>query len=304
MDILSRFRLLWILPTACITLVGCAGIKGAPDSFRVTKDAISEYDCYLKPRALIDTARCSQSSDRQFRDKVIDARIEVTDMQFRDFVNELTFQGTSFNLFSDFALLGLGAAGALASGGTTNILAAASAGVTGARGAVDKDIYYRATLPSVISTMRANRKEVLADIQTKKQLDEHAYTLGDALKDLNRYEEASTLNAALGTITAKADATATEADNVMQAMFTARLVEPDVQKRRVALSNHIRKLEAENDKDKLDKIAEVLGATIGSDIKEEAKDVRAKISTKILTKDDMDKISKTLHEKQITEEDF
>jgi hypothetical protein len=143
---------------------------------------------------------------RAWRDAVIDARITMADLYFRDFTHKLHSQGTSFNVLSDFAVLGMNAAGALASGGTTNALAGASAGVTGARGAVDKDVYYRETLSSLVRTMEATRKEILVEIKTNmKSYDEVQYSMGDALYDLQRYENAGTLNSALSTITGKAD---------------------------------------------------------------------------------------------------
>lgn len=285
----------------CLISTGCAGIKGAPDSALLTDESVNDLKCYLKADVLVkNTCNAAPPQDiqtRKFRDTVISARITVADLEFRDFINDLSSQSTSFNIFSDLAVLGLSAAGTLASGGTTAALAAASAGVTGARGAVDKDVYYRETLPSLIRTMEANRKEVLLDIQTKKQLDENQYPLGDALHDLGRYEAAGTLAAALGTITGKADAAANKADQLMTAMSITSIVSQDVQIRRKSLSDYTRTLETNNDKTALDKIAEALGVTITSDIKQESKDIRYEIATKITTSDDMNKISKILNEK-------
>jgi hypothetical protein len=315
MNIINRLLLNISIVLVSITIIGCAGIKGTPEFTMQTKEAVSELDCYLKADVLVKTS-CNNPTTTginasptgksiEWRNDVINARIVVADLQFRDFVNELSSQGTGLNLLSDFAVIGLGTAGALATGGATNVLSAASAAVTGARGAVDKDVYYKETLPSLVRTMEANRKLVLLDIKTSmKELDESQYSLGDALNDLHRYEEAGTLHAALSTITGTADEVAKKADAELKtALFTSFIASEPLHKRKAKLSNYIRELEQKNDRDKLDRISKVLNTPVNPNIKEEGKAIRLELDKQINSDDNkMDSISTLL--KPITQQDF
>lgn len=299
--LIKYLRTLTIIIFLLNILSGCAGIKGAPDSTVSTEAAKTDLECYLKANVLInekcDSAGSSHETTREWRDNVINSRLTVADLLFRDFKNDLTSQGTSFNIFSDLAVLGLSAAGALASGGTTNILAAASAGVTGARGAVDKDVYYRETLPGLISTMEAARKEVLLDIKTNmKQLDENQYTVGDALLDLQRYETAGTLSAALGIITGKAQEAAQKADEDLKtAAYASTIVSAEIQTRKKQLFGYIRELVKNNQKTELDNIASLLSITSTSEIKDERKAILLELDKRITSSASMDAVSGLLH---------
>ncbi|MDD5277261.1 MAG: hypothetical protein PHR16_14420 [Methylovulum sp.] len=291
-----------------IVLTGCAGIKGTPSPTVKTEDALSALNAYLKVDVLTKSDstnpkdRNKPEQSKVWRDTIIDARITIADLYFRDFTNDLHSQGTSFNILSDFAVLGMSAAGALASGGTTNVLAAASAGVTGARGAVDKDIYYRETLPGLIRTMEANRKEILVGIKTKmKSHDASQYSLGDALYDLQRYENAGTLNSALSTITGKADEAANTADETLSALFTATIVPEDVNDRKVKLADYIRGLKS-NDKTTLDKIAKLIKIAVTPDMETEREFILDELNKRINSVVTMDEISGQL--KELTNEAF
>lgn len=320
MNIINRLLLNISFILVSLTVVGCAGIKGTPDFAMQTDDAVSDLSCYLEANVLVKTS-CENTTTTgtnasstqspilppiEWRNTVINARIVVADLQFRDFVKALSSQGTSLNLFSDFAVIGLGTAGALATGGATNVLSAASASVTGARGAVDKDVYYKETLPSLVRTMEASRKLVLLDIKTSmKQLDESEYTLGDALNDLHRYEEAGTLHAALGTITGTADEVAKKADTELKtALYTSSIAPPALQKRKVKLFGYIRELEQNNEKSKLDQISTTLNILPANpDIKEECKAIRLELNKQINSDEKkMNSISTQL--KPITKQDF
>jgi hypothetical protein len=315
MNIINRLLLNISIVLVSITIIGCAGIKGTPEFTMQTKEAVSELDCYLKADVLVKTS-CNNPTTTginasptgksiEWRNDVINARIVVADLQFRDFVNELSSQGTGLNLLSDFAVIGLGTAGALATGGATNVLSAASAAVTGARGAVDKDVYYKETLPSLVRTMEANRKLVLLDIKTSmKELDESQYSLGDALNDLHRYEEAGTLHAALSTITGTADEVAKKADTQLTALYTSSIAPPDLQKRKVKLSDYIYdELVQKNEKGKLDQISTILKIPVNTDINKEVAAILLKLDEQIGANDKMmDSISAQL--KPITQQDF
>src|SRR5262249_46089227 len=113
-----------------------------------------------------------------------------------------------FGLATDLIVLGLNAAGAVVGGAEAkSALAAASGGIVGAKGAVDKDLFYQKTLPALIAQMSAQRKVVLVDIRRGLTLDVDQYPLQQALVDLENYYAAGTIPGAINAIVQDAGAT-------------------------------------------------------------------------------------------------
>jgi hypothetical protein len=120
-------------------------------------------------------------------------------------------------LGTDIALLGLSGAGAVASAATAKtILASISAGVTGTRTAVDKDVFFEKTMPALLEEMDADRKMVLVDIQTGLTVGSDRYSLFQAVYDLDRYYRAGTIPAAVASITKMSSENAVQAEGELK----------------------------------------------------------------------------------------
>lgn len=282
-SILQRLRHCIWLPALVVS--GCAAVHGAPDPVIETEPAIAGLATYLDSSALTKFYAVSDDdrgglSKRQWRDVVIDAHIQASNLRFRDFKQELSSQGTGFGIAADWAVLGLSAAGAVASGGITNALSAASAGLVGARASVNKEAYYDKTLPALIAAMEANRKAMLLQIRTaQKNNDESGYSLSAAIGDLILYEDAGSLQSAVGQITTSATNQSTATDKEIATLFQAVPVTAATQAKKMKPINYVFSLDLTKPegRDTLRKIAEAIGAKQDEDPKAELKNVVVKL---------------------------
>jgi hypothetical protein len=198
-----------------LLLAGCASFRGAPEPITAA-DAIDPAVCPSNADVLAyyradDAARSGLAQD-QFRDFKISACIAAIDLNYAAFLKELRRQRIGTTLGGDLAVLTLSGIAAVANEGTANALAAASAGVVGARVAIDKDLYFEQTLPALESIIAANRAQVLLQIRTR-QGGTSPYTLADARIDIQAYQEAGNVDNAikgLNGIAAKADSDAAQ----------------------------------------------------------------------------------------------
>ena len=76
---------------------------------------------------------------------------------------------------------------------SAEIPATAATVAGGSREAVDKNLFFERTLPSVIAAMDAERTRVKTAIQQKLDLDENRYPLASAFADIAEYQLAGTL---------------------------------------------------------------------------------------------------------------
>lgn len=160
----------------------------------------------------------AQGDKRQaLRDKIIYARIQAYDIQFSQFQRALNANANAINVGTDIIAVALGGLGAVIADVTTkSALAAASAGVIGAQGAINKDLYYQKTVAALISQMEANRDEAKASILLNLKQPDAAYPLRRAYVDLSTLNDAGSLPAAISAITQKADVAKTEAQAKIQ----------------------------------------------------------------------------------------
>ena len=201
-------------------------------------------------------------------------------------------------------LAGLGATTGDAA--TKAALAAASAGVVGAQGAISKDLYYQRTLTALLAQMEANRDKVKLNILNGLSQTDAQYSLYHADLDLDALQRASGLPDAIGGITEQAAAQkATAQANLAKAQFLAALVPTAVQDRKEAINRYVRGLVTSGTKDdltKLDAIAAALGVAKGSTPVEERNNILLEMDRRVGTAVDMDSLSAKL--KPITQRDF
>jgi hypothetical protein len=200
------------LMPALAMLNGCAAFSGYPTSYQNEADILAADKPYLtadvrtKGNDPSDAAR-NGLTQQQYRDTVLYRRIEVIDSYYYDFEAKLTGSYNGFEVGADLSTLVLNGFGAVTgSAGTKAALAAASAGVIGAKSTISTDIFYQKTLPSLVAQMRASRQQMLLKIETGILNPVSKYSIDQALNDINAYYIAGTLPSAISQITSQAGA--------------------------------------------------------------------------------------------------
>ena len=185
-------------------LAACSGIEAAPKpplanfeaSLAQLQGAYSPGDvvnCLARPLASQDAVIC--------RDKIVQALMIAIDLRYEEF--EIGFFDA--NRYASFggtlAVLGLTTAGAVVSGGTSQLLSAAAAGVTGAKEAFKREVLAEQTSVALLTAMRTQRDQVGLNIRLGLRRDATQYPLGVALADVSAYYRAGTIVGALTGVT-------------------------------------------------------------------------------------------------------
>lgn len=174
------------------------------------RSAISEKD-YTQARAL--------------RDQIVYRTLADIESQYGHFEQQLTVNRASENLLADTAQLGLTAATTVVSAGDIkDILAASLSGLQGTQLSIDKNFFREKTTESLISQMRADRKNLQAQIISRLATQDvipttdaatkanvPAYALEAAWIDVTQYYYAGTVPSALVSIASNTGDAATKA---------------------------------------------------------------------------------------------
>lgn len=185
-----------------IALSGCATFRGAQDTF-ITAPAPTAIDLrlalemYYKPN---DSDRLDMTR-RDYRDYVAGAVQSGVENRYKKFVDELQSSNRGSALGLNLLVLGLSGATALAGKSAIDELATITTVASGARATVDKDLFFERTLPAVIALMDAERAEIKAGIARNRAQPAERYSLGDALDDLHRLEQAGSIERAFARMT-------------------------------------------------------------------------------------------------------
>jgi hypothetical protein len=170
----------------------------------------------------------------QYRDTVVYRRMEVIDIYYYDFESKLTGAYNGIDLGGDLIALILNGLGATTGNAATKAaLAAASAGVIGAKGTVNTDLFYQKTLPALVAEMRAGRQTVLATIKAGLLMPVSKYSIDEALDDINSYYIAGTLPSAVAQVTAQAGDAQAKANDALAAIRTTKYVAPTTTAKRI-----------------------------------------------------------------------
>jgi hypothetical protein len=187
-------------------LAGCASVEGYPKRVEDSQQYVTEVDGFVSPTVILKynadvinpPPGVSPAQLMVERNTIVTARIYAIDVNYHNFVRDLTTQQNVGNVGTDWVVLALSGIGATAgSAAAKAALAAASGGVVGARAAVNKDVYFNNTVTTLITTMEGQRKTVLATIYTGLQKGVADYTIYQAMADLDDYYNAGTINGAL-----------------------------------------------------------------------------------------------------------
>ncbi len=178
---------------------GCDSIRGYPKRVVSEKAELSMLLPYFTDNVLeLYDGKPDEATKREYRDEVVNARLRAIDIEFDIFERSINAQKNASQIGTDWAVLGLSGAGAVASGAATKaILAAISGGVTGAKLSWDKTLYYEKTMPALIAQMEASRTEQLVNIRLGLAQSSTNYPLAQALVDVDNYYKAGTLPGAV-----------------------------------------------------------------------------------------------------------
>lgn len=214
--------------SACIIILncvsGCASLTGYPVD-PINSDAeLAALRGFNGSEQVALYFQTDPSRRQALRDLIVYARLAAYDIEFQNFQADLNKEANLGNLAGDFAVLTLTGLGATTGGAATKAaLAAAATGVTGARLAINKDLFFSQALPAVLAQMAASRAERRAEIERGLALPDGVYPLPAALLDLNKYRDAGSIPTALSILTANANVikAVTQADQ--QAARVSRL---------------------------------------------------------------------------------
>jgi hypothetical protein len=190
-------------------LSGC-GTPGFPRQSYDEKKQIKQLENIFNRTNLIleyYATNATETVRRDVRDKLIDGRLALINLNYNQFIARFSVTRESLDFGTEVTQLGLSLATTAVGGAETKtILGAISAGVTGSKLAIDKNFFFEKTVPVLITSMNAQRKEALAPILTGMKKSTDDYPLAQALSDMDAYYFAGTFIGALQAMQADAGA--------------------------------------------------------------------------------------------------
>jgi hypothetical protein len=197
---LPRLRLILGLVLA-VAVCGCSTIRGTPERYQATQAIVAAID--LTPG---DIASLVTATTRDERNALQNKTLAVIDLQFHEFVRNLSADRSDSSTAVAGTTLGASTAGAFVESvkAKTNY-ALFGAGVVGAFGIVDKNYFYEKTVPALVAAMGAARASILVRIRNGQAEALTSYDGVAALQDIEDYFSAGTVLSAIAEITARAD---------------------------------------------------------------------------------------------------
>jgi hypothetical protein len=219
------------------------------------------------PSQIEMTAQHPSETNGAYRNRIVLRCIQVINSKYGRFTDELSEEASGTNLASDVIAQALATGASVVKAATAaKRLAAGSALSLGLGAAVNKDLFYKQTLPAIVASMDAKRAKVITAILQAENSDPAAttYTLDRAGFDLDALQQAGSLNDAVQELTSAAvqnaaKATAAQEEAATENMGTAQDITPDIEARFRASIAEVRALEAANQTDKLRMVAIGLG---------------------------------------------
>lgn len=210
----------FLMLMSATSLAGCSTVQGfqrlpeTPEVMNARRaaffgaDADARYD-----------AATSEADRRRIRDDLVYGKMQVLEDDFQDLERALNGSGNAISTGSDFVVLALNGLAATTGGtATKSALAAASAGVVGAQGAINKDLYYQKTLPALLAQMQANREKSRLIVLQNLRHSDADYPLKLAEIDLKRLAEAECLPMAVSQIAQQAEQSKSATDKTIQSL--------------------------------------------------------------------------------------
>lgn len=205
----------WILVLLLVVgLGGCTGLQQFPQvSTSAEADLATRDAAYLRVLGSITPAGVKPEEQKRLRNEEIDKRLRVIDVHFQDFEMALAKEHVQADFGMAVAQLGVGGAGALVSGATSQILSAVSAGLAGTQQAYGKAALFNQAFPALLAQMVASRKAVLVRLYENRARSIEEYPLAAAMQDLDAYYFAGSLPGAVVATSADAKKKNDEAED-------------------------------------------------------------------------------------------
>ncbi|MGA0383373.1 MAG: hypothetical protein ACO3L1_00055 [Flavobacteriaceae bacterium] len=186
---------------AVVGFGGCSAgrwtVEDSPAISSYKESLIQKYsDGHLPPYA-------NESADG--RNLFINEMLYLSNEAFDEYEESLYSSSSNFELVTDLLVLGLTSSSAFASGSVVKtVLAATAAATSGVRTTVDRAFFKEQSRLALLSKMREMRRRRLVIIRTSMELPLDSYSLTDAMLDLQEYDNAGNILAALQSITEEA----------------------------------------------------------------------------------------------------
>ncbi len=201
-----------------ITATGCSTMAGYPDQSGDPKADLRTLQSYWGPETL---AKYATTPSRSLRDEIVNGRLRAIDLQFGLWQRALVTDTMKLNTGGDIANLAVTTAATITSSiHAKTILSAIATALTGAKAAVNKDVFYDKTVPVLLAQMGAMRKQALVKLRTGLSQELTEYSLNQALTDVDDYYTAGTITAALAGITETAGKSAADASERLETIAT------------------------------------------------------------------------------------
>lgn len=202
-----------------VCALGCQSLQGAPPpSYDVDLD-LEQLRSHFEPAKAISTFYENRNATEADRNKVVVARLVMINLQYLKWIRTMAADRQLADTAAEVLVLTLNlAATATGGAGVKTVLSAVSAGITGSQTSINKNYFYEKTLPPLIATMNAQRKEVLAQILGKMQLSLGQYPFEQAITDVDVYYQAGTFLGATLTIEREAGDKEKRADQQIKAL--------------------------------------------------------------------------------------
>lgn len=204
-------------------LAGCTAIQAFPKR-EVPADTALEGNLLFVPQDVLTRyyAADTPAKKKAVRDEFVTRRMTKIDYRFFNFLTQLRTESTAAALGVDLSVLGLSAAGSVLSpGNVTQILAATSGALTGARTSYEKNVLLEQTVNALIAQMRASRAQIRTRIFSR--LSKAEYSLPFVQADLQEYYFAGTIPGAIAAVTEGAGVVAAQAERDLSAAIGVRI---------------------------------------------------------------------------------
>ncbi len=255
----------------------CAPVRGFPEADTASAQTTALRSQYA---AALNADTVDKEKLRRLRNAYAYSRIDDNEDTYTAFATRLWGENNALSLGGSLAILALGGLGATTGHGpTASALAAASAGVVGAQGAISKDLYFERTLPAILAQISANRAQKKAEIYAalgRLSVDEYPIEAVDI--HIRELYLASGMPAAIQVITTTATANKLDANDAVQDMLLKRseLVPPAPHAMATRITAATVLAINAGDKATLSTMADALGVAPTDDLKLMAANIRRK----------------------------
>lgn len=130
--------------------------------------------------------------------KCTQAMMLLIDVRWGHFADELNATVANGTTVLDITTMGLNIAGGLTAAGTTKVLGAIAAGLTGSKSIINDDMLYKNSIQTILLQMKKDRLKQQQQILARLDSDKKPYNdMFEAALDLYAYDRAGTWNEAL-----------------------------------------------------------------------------------------------------------